>query len=115
MINRKIGFNTKKASTAISASHNRMLASRRLNLEATPENCKARSSRDLSVTIFPCRDLRAESVAPLLDDFRHALGDFGDRWPDDLQIFGRLGDRGSRDFGSDGFSEMIKQDRRGRW
>src|SRR3979411_705089 len=49
MINRKIGFNTKKASTAISASHNRMLASRRLNLEATPENCKARSSRDLSV------------------------------------------------------------------
>src|SRR3979411_3300001 len=96
MINRKIGFNTSKASTAISASHNRILASRRLNLEATPENCKARSSRDFAVTIFarflPCRDLRAERVAPLLDDFRHALGDFGDRWPDDLQIFGRPGD-----------------------
>src|SRR5258707_11320390 len=111
MTNRKIGFNTRKASTAIRASHNRILASKRLNLEATPENCKVRASRDLSVTILarflPRRDLGAERVAPLLDDFGHALGDFGDRWPDDLQIFGRPGDLGSQNFGPDGFSEMI--------
>src|ERR1700732_272503 len=98
MISRKTGFNTRKTSTAISASHNNMLASRRRRLEATLENRTARTSRELSVTLFylvvasrsalfvrarsvrktgahfcrSCSD--AERFAPLLDDFRHALG-----------------------------------------
>src|ERR1700745_3059707 len=106
MISRKIGFRIRKASTAISVSHSSMLASRRRNLEATPEKWAARTSRELSVTfgtlpglIFCERELfakpvptrtdhalYAEGFAPLLDDLRHALGDFGDRRPDDLQV-----------------------------
>jgi hypothetical protein len=53
MISRKTGLSTRNASTAISASHNSMLASSRLSLEAMPENCSTLSSRDLSVTFCP--------------------------------------------------------------
>src|SRR5580700_12126 len=105
MISRRTGFKIKKASAAISASHSSMLASRRRNLEAIPEKCSARMSRELSVTFLSCRDLDAEGFTPLLDDFRHALGDLFDRGPDGLQILGRFGALWRGDFGPDGFVE----------
>src|ERR1700720_769448 len=89
MISRKIGFNIRNAPTPTSASHSSMLASRRRRRDAMPENWTVRRSREFSVTFLPCRDLNAECVAPLLYDLRYALGDFGDRRPDDLEVLGR--------------------------